>query len=330
MWTAKDWKDNGKGILFAMILGILAMFIAEYSPSFLNSVMWALILGVALRNLIAIPSDWEAGISFTSAKMLELSIVFLAFGIDYGKIADLGVSSFIGITLTVTVVLIATYFMSKKFQCPTNTGLLVGFGTAICGSSAIAALAPSLKNGEKEDVAISMAVVNLIGTLGMLFLPFVLVGFLQSDTEMGFFIGASLHSVGNVAGAGFAIGKEAGDIAITVKLARVALLTPGLFFMNYLINKGAPAGQKARFQLPWYLIGFILISAAYSVIDFPTEISKGARSAGNIILSIAMAGIGLKVSFKKLLQAGKRGLRFGLAIFAVQIVMLLGILQLLK
>ncbi len=330
MWTAKDWKDNGKGILFAMILGILAIGIAEFTPAFLNSVMWALILGVALRNLLSIPSDWEAGISFASAKMLELSIVFLAFGIDYGKIADLGISSFIGITLTVIVVLVATYYMSKKFNCPTNTGLLVGFGTAICGSSAIAALAPSLKNGEKEDVAISMAVVNLIGTLGMLILPFVLVEFLHTDTELGFFIGASLHSVGNVAGAGFAIGKEAGDIAITVKLARVALLTPGLFFMNYLINRSAEAGQKTRFQLPWYLIGFIIISAAYSIFDIPTEISKAARNSGHVILSIAMAGIGLKVSFKKLLQAGKRGLRFGLAIFTLQILMLLGILQLVK
>lgn len=329
MWEALNWKENSKGIVFAAIIGSVSILIAGYTPSFFNSVMWALFIGVALRNLVNIPQDWEAGIAFASAKMLELSIVFLAFGIDYGEIAGLGVGSFIVISLTVLLVLIATFFMSKKFNCPTNTGLLIGFGTAICGSSAIAALAPSLKNGEKEDVAIAMAVVNLIGTVGMLIMPFVLLRLMWTDSQMGLLVGASLHSVGNVAGAGFALGKEAGDIAITVKLARVALLTPGLFLMNYLANRHSSLGEKTRFQLPWYLIGFLLISLLHSFVSMPQEITKSASYVGNVILTIAMAGIGLKVSFKKLLQAGKRGLRFGIVIFLVQVLVLLGLLQLL-
>jgi uncharacterized integral membrane protein (TIGR00698 family) len=327
MWGAINWKENSKGIVFAALIGIVSLFIGQYSPAFLNSVMWALFIGVALRNLVNIPQDWESGIAFASAKMLELSIVFLAFGINYGQIAGLGLGSFVAISITVLVVLIATFFMSKKFNCPTNTGLLVGFGTAICGSSAIAALAPSLKNGEKEDVAIAMAVVNLIGTVGMLVMPFMLLRLMWSDTQMGFLVGASLHSVGNVAGAGFALGKEAGDIAITVKLARVALLTPGLFLMNYLSNRHSGLGEKTKFQLPWYLIGFLLISLLHSFVAIPQEVSKSATFTGNVILTIAMAGIGLKVSFKKLLQAGKRGLRFGIVIFIIQVVLLIGLLQ---
>ena len=327
MWGAINWKENSKGIVFAALIGIVSLFIGQYSPAFLNSVMWALFIGVALRNLVNIPQDWESGIAFASAKMLELSIVFLAFGINYGQIAGLGLGSFVAISITVLVVLIATFFMSKKFNCPTNTGLLVGFGTAICGSSAIAALAPSLKNGEKEDVAIAMAVVNLIGTVGMLVMPFMLLRLMWTDAQMGFLVGASLHSVGNVAGAGFALGKEAGDIAITVKLARVALLTPGLFLMNYLSNRHSGLGEKTKFQLPWYLIGFLLISLLHSFVAIPQEVSKSATFTGNVILTIAMAGIGLKVSFKKLLQAGKRGLRFGIVIFIIQVVLLIGLLQ---
>jgi uncharacterized integral membrane protein (TIGR00698 family) len=327
MWEVINGKENSKGIVFAALIGAVSMLIAQYSPPFLNSVMWALFIGVALRNLVNIPQDWESGIAFASAKMLELSIVFLAFGINYGQIAGLGIGSFIAISISVLVVLLATFFMSKKFNCPTNTGLLVGFGTAICGSSAIAALAPSLKNGEKEDVAIAMAVVNLIGTVGMLVMPFILLRLMWTDAQMGFLVGASLHSVGNVAGAGFALGKEAGDIAITVKLARVALLTPGLFLMNYLSNRHSGLGGKTQFQLPWYLIGFLLISLVLSVVSIPQEISKAASYTGNVILTIAMAGIGLKVSFKKLLQAGKRGLRFGIVIFIIQIMLLVGLLQ---
>jgi uncharacterized integral membrane protein (TIGR00698 family) len=146
-----------------------------------------------------------------------------------------------------------------------------------------------------------MAVINLLGTLGMLVLPWAL---LQVDwpsqdvaaSAMGYLVGGSLHSVGNVAGAGFAIGKSAGDVAITVKLARVALLTPGLIFMTYLTQRHSQGSWKRYFQLPWYLIGFILVTLLVSVIDIPKPVLKELEYIGKVILTIAMAAIGLKVS----------------------------------
>jgi uncharacterized integral membrane protein (TIGR00698 family) len=259
--------------------------------------------------------------------MLELSILFLAVGINYADVAALGVQPFLGVAAVVFTVLFLSFFLAKRFNCPGNTGILVGFGTAICGSSAIAALAPSLQKQNKEDVAIAMAVINLLGTLGMLVLPWAL---LQVDwpsqdvaaSAMGYLVGGSLHSVGNVAGAGFAIGKSAGDIAITVKLARVALLTPGLIFMTYLTQRHSQGSWKRYFQLPWYLIGFILVTLLVSVIDIPKPALKEVEYIGKVILTIAMAAIGLKVSVKKLMQAGSRGLRFGVVMFLLQIALL--------
>jgi uncharacterized integral membrane protein (TIGR00698 family) len=322
--------EHTKGLLVSLLITVLAIIAAKYSPSFLNSVMWALLIGILLRNTLKLPEDWESGISFTSAKMLELSIIFLAFGIDYSQIAALGAMSFLGIVITVFLVLLATYFLAKKFNCPTNTGLLVGFGTAICGSSAIAALAPTLKNGEKEDVAISMAVVNLLGTVAMMVMPLVLIKLMWTDADMGYLVGGSLHSVGNVAGAGFAMSKEAGDIAITVKLARVALLTPGLILMSYLNNRREQSDAKWTFQIPWYLIGFILITVLVSWVEIPKDALKLASITGNVILTMAMAAIGLKVNFKKLVQSGKRGMRFGVVIFAWQMAVLLAVLWVLR
>jgi uncharacterized integral membrane protein (TIGR00698 family) len=259
--------------------------------------------------------------------MLELSILFLAVGINYTDIAALGVQPFVGVALVVFAVIFLSFFLSKRFNCPGNTGILVGFGTAICGSSAIAALAPSLQKQNKEDVAIAMAVVNLLGTLGMLFLPWALlqIDWPSSDvasSAIGYLVGGSLHSVGNVAGAGFAIGKSAGDVAITVKLARVALLTPGLIFMTYLTQRNAEGSWKRYFKLPWYLIGFIIVTFVVSVVDVPKPALKDVEYVGKVILTIAMAAIGLKVSFKKLLQAGSRGLRFGVVMFALQLSLL--------
>ncbi len=318
-----DWKSNWKGVVFAIFLGILALLIEPFTPNYLNSIILGLILGIFLSNTWKLPTILDAGIGYTSSKMLEISILFLAVGINYSEIANMGAGSFIGLTLIVLIVLTATYFLSHQFNCPTNTGILVGFGTAICGSSAIAALSPSLKNKEKEDVAISMAVVNLLGTLGMLILPVILIKSDFSATKIGLLIGGSLHSVGNVAGAGFTIGKEAGDAALTIKLARVALLTPGLIFINYLINRKTVGSWKEYFKLPWYLIGFILVTIFVSSIDIPKNVIKQIEYLGKIILTIAMTAIGLKVSFSKLLHAGKRGIGFGLMIFALQLGLLL-------
>lgn len=318
-----DLKSNWRGVVFSIALGLLSMFIEKYTPSYINGIIIALILGMIVSNTVKLPSNLDSGIGYTSAKMLEFSILFLAVGINYTEIAHLGASSFVGLAVIVLIVLSATYYLSQRFNCPANTGILVGFGTAICGSSAIAALSPSLKNKEKEDVAIAMAVVNLLGTLGMLILPVVLLKSDFSASKIGLLIGGSLHSVGNVAGAGFTIGKEAGDAAITVKLARVALLTPGLIFMNYLVNRNSAGNWKDYFKLPWYLIGFILVTILVSVIEIPKSSIKNLEYIGKIILTIAMAAIGLKVSFTKLLKAGKRGIGFGIVIFGLQLGLLL-------
>jgi uncharacterized integral membrane protein (TIGR00698 family) len=313
-----------KGVIFSVAIGLLAVVAEKFTPSAFNGILIALLLGMLIGNLFSLPSVLENGINYTSAKMLELSILFLAVGINYTDITNLGLQPFLGVVLVVFAVLSASYFLSKRFNCPGNTGILVGFGTAICGSSAIAALAPSMKNQNKEDVAIAMAVVNLLGTLGMLLLPWAL---LQMDwpnedvasQAIGYLVGGSLHSVGNVAGAGFAIGKSAGDVALTVKLARVALLTPGLIFMTYLTQRNAEGSWKRYFNLPWYLIGFIVVTFFVSMVDIPKTPIKDIEYIGKVILTIAMAAIGLKVSFKKLLTAGSRGLRFGIVVFALQL-----------
>ena len=322
-----------KGIVFSVLLGLAAVFLEKFTPPAFNGILIALLLGILLGNTLKLPENLASGIQYTSSKMLELSILFLAVGINYADVAALGVQPFLGVAAVVFTILFLSFFLAKRFNCPGNTGILVGFGTAICGSSAIAALAPSLQKQNKEDVAIAMAVINLLGTMGMLVLPWAL---LQVDwpsqdvaaSAMGYLVGGSLHSVGNVAGAGFAIGKSAGDIAITVKLARVALLTPGLIFMTYLTQRHSQGSWKRYFQLPWYLIGFILVTLLVSVIDIPKPALKEVEYIGKVILTIAMAAIGLKVSVKKLLQAGSRGLRFGVVVFLLQIA-LLGLVMLL-
>jgi uncharacterized integral membrane protein (TIGR00698 family) len=217
-------------------------------------------------------------------------------------------------------------FLSKKFNCPSSTGWLIGFGTAICGSSAIAALAPNISK-EKEDIAVSMAVVNLYGSIGMILLPLIILQFPFTANQIGFVLGGSLHSVGNVVGAGYSISNEVGEASMTIKLARVALLSPALLFFNFLVNRNSMNSWKDYIKLPWYLIVFFGISLVGSFIQFPDELVKNSEFLGKLVLTIAMAAIGLKVKFSTLINSGKKGLLFGLVIFLIYLSLLvLGVL----
>ena len=312
-----------KGILLSTLIGLITYFSADYFGIALGSILLALLLGMLLGNVLALPSSFQSGISFTSGKLLEVSILFLAFSINYKHIALLGPLSFSIIAVIVFLMLLITYFLANRINCPTSSGWLIGFGTTICGSSAIAALAPSIAKN-KDDVAISMAVVNLFGSIGMIVLPIVFRSFELSNAQMGFILGGGLHSVGNVAGAAFAINNDVGVAAITMKLARVALLSPALIFFNYLINRKNVTNWKQHFKLPWYLWSFILITILISFIHLPKQFLVVMDTTGKIILTIAMAAIGLKVSFRQLLTSGKRGVGFGLIIFLIMLLLLSG------
>jgi uncharacterized integral membrane protein (TIGR00698 family) len=276
---------------------------------------------------VKLPAHVQPGIGFTSSKLLELSVIFLAFGIDYGHIAALGAGSFSIVLVMVVSMVLITYSLAKQVRCPGSTGWLVGFGTAICGSSAIAALAPRVAK-DKEDVGIAMAVVNLFGSVGMIVLPLLLVRFNLSDAELGLLIGGTLHSVGNVVGAGYTLSDGVGEVATTIKLARVAMLSPALILFNYLVNRGESQGWRAHLQLPWYLWGFLGITLITSVVPMPANLIEGMELAGKLALTIALAAIGLKVSFAQLFRSGRQGLGFGLLIFAVQTALVVALLLL--
>lgn len=308
------------GISLAAGLGFAAIFLSAYTPAFLNSYLLALLVGMLLAPQLNKMPQLEAGIALSSAKMLEWSVVLLAFSIDYKAVAAIGAADFVVILFVVLVVLLATFYLSKVLSCPGSTGWLVGFGTAICGSSAIAALAPKIK-ANQEDVAISLASVNLIGSLGMILLPLLFQFFPYAEKQMAFLIGASLHSVGNVAGAGFSVSEDVGQLALVYKMARVALLSPALLFMVWLDSRKTTA-QTFKFQLPWYLIAFLVISVAVSFYPLPASMITMSELIGKLMLTIAMAAIGLKVHVFRLLKAGQRGLVFAILIFVLQMSLL--------
>ena len=321
------YRAHLPGLLLATVIGLVAHGASAYMPSSINGILLALLLGMAVGNLVRLPASLQSGIGFTSSKLLELSVIFLAFSINYAHIAALGMGSFTIVAVMVLSMVLISFHFARRVRCPGSTGWLVGFGTAICGSSAIAALAPRVAK-DKEDVGIAMAVVNLFGSVGMIVLPLVLVKFDLSTTQLGLLIGGTLHSVGNVVGAGYAINDGVGEAATTIKLARVALLSPALILFNYLVNRDEARSWREHVQLPWYLWGFIGITVLTSLVSFPVPFLDAMETGGKLALTIALAAIGLKVSFRELYASGRKGLGFGLIVFVIQL-LLVAVLMLL-
>ena len=315
------WRREYKGFLLAFTIAIAAILLSDFTPKWMNNILMALLGGIIIANAVKLPKDFQSGISYASSKMLELSVVFLAFSINFLHIAQIGLQTFIAMSVILFLVLSFTIFYAKKTKEQDTSGWLIGFGTAICGSAAIAALAPTISKN-KEDAGIAMAVVNLLGTIGMLTLPLLLVQ-LQCDLDkIGILLGGTLHSVGNVAGSAYALNDQIGEVAITTKLARVALLTPGLIFFNFAFSKNdKTTDQSFSWSLPWYLIGFIAITIIGSIFQYPEPIADIMENIGKIILTVAMAAIGMKISFPVLLKSGRKGLLFGLIVFVVQVVL---------
>jgi uncharacterized integral membrane protein (TIGR00698 family) len=321
-------KTHLNGIVLSLIIGISAFVIAHFI-TFFNAILLGLLLGIIIGNTVNISQKFTLGITFTSSKLLELSIVFLAFGINYADINTIGWENLLIIILMIVFALASTLFLSKKLNCPSNVGYLVGFGTSICGSSAIAALAPNFKDN-KEDIGVSLAVVNLFGVIGMIVLPTVLPYMGLTNLEMGVIIGGSLHAVGNVVGAGYAMSQTVGDFSLMIKMARVALLSPALILFSLFINKNKETNWKKHLNLPWYLWAFIVISIIVSTVSMPDIVLKNMDFLGKISLTIAMSAIGLKVGFKSLLTSARKGLLFGAIIFIMQLLFLIALLFLFR
>mgnify|MGYP002396382518 CR=1 FL=1 len=320
------WKPRMSGLLLTIAVALASLGLAPLIPG-LNAVMLAIILGVFIYNIVAIPASFSPGISFSSSKVLEWAIIFMAFSISLQDLKSLGWFNLSLVVLIILIILLVTLGLSRMMSCPSKTGWMVGFGTAICGSSAIAALAPSLDDRE-GGTGIAIAAINLIGAGGMVLLPFLFQWMPLSETQMGFIIGSSLHSVGNVAGAGYGLENDVGDLAITVKMARVALLSPAVIFFLFLIGRKDTPGASskgARFELPYYLWAFIGITLLNALWPLHQNIISLFQSLGTVLLTIAMAGIGLKISFKHLYRSGRHAIGFGFVLFAIHLLIIAGL-----
>ncbi|MBU1240860.1 putative sulfate exporter family transporter [Myxococcota bacterium] len=285
----------------------------------LGAVTLALVLGIVVSNLWPLPRSTSEGIQFSEKHVLTWAIALLGFRMDYSILLSLGLFPLLLVFLGVVFTLGAALLMGRLFKIDLKLALLLGVGNAFCGTSAIAATQGVIKS-EERHVAVSIAVINLLGTLGIFVVPFLAVALgLHSDGQ-GLLIGNTLQAVGQVTAAGFGLSEVAGQTGTVIKLGRILLLTPLILLLTFSQRKDRGNGSTgARPGVPPFIIAFILFSIVNSLGVLPHLAHAALTISGKIMLIVAMAAIGMKITLRGLAAKGLTALGTGAMIWLLQI-----------
>lgn len=304
-----------KGILLTLLIALVAKYIATFPfLSILGQLVIAIILGMTWRATFKIQDSWQVGISFSSKKLLRFGIILLGMRLNLADIYHAGANVFLIAVINLLFALIVVYGLTKIFKVDQKLGILTACGTAICGAAAVVAIAPQIKANEKET-AVGAAIVALLGTIFTLIYTVLYSIIDLTPTAYGIFAGGTLHEIAHVIAAASAGGNEAIDIAVIVKLTRVALLVPVAIVIGIFYRRMDKSEEKKAFSLsiiPWFILGFLAMSAINSLGIIPANVSQALVDTAYILIAMAMAGLGLNVEMKTFKELGVKAFIAGL------------------
>ena len=274
----------------------------------------ALIIGIALNPLARRPL-FQPGIVFCLKTLLRWAVALLGLRIALGEIAALGLSTAILVIVSMAVTLAAGFLLARVFALESGYGALAGAGTAVCGASATLATSIVLPDykGKETDVAFVVVAVNALSTLAMVLYPLICVWLGFDPQTTGVMLGATIHDVAQVVGAGYAVSDAAGNTAVIVKLFRVFLMLPLVLVVGWLFARRAVATAAARIPIPVFALVFVglcvlnSIAAAFPAIaPIFAQIKAPLIEASTWGLLIAISALGLGTSLTAIAALGWR------------------------
>ncbi|MCI0130698.1 putative sulfate exporter family transporter [Vagococcus sp. CY53-2] len=323
------------GLLLSLAIASLSKILAIWLPS-LGAGTIAILLGILLGNLFFNQSVWQKGTKFSEKTLLELSIVLLGTTVTFQTIVQIGGSGILFIMCQMTLTILSAYFIGKKLKFNQTMSLLMAGGNAVCGSSAIGAIAPEIGAKDKEKGQI-ITLVNLLGTVMMLTLP-IIGGTVFTDNVMAksALIGGTLQSVGQVIASANMVSSQVVEMATLFKILRIMFLVVVVFAFGKIANQSTDNNltiqekAKKKFPLPWYIIGFIICCVLNSVIHFPTILSQTTHSISGWFEITALAAIGLRINAKEFFKEGPRFLAYAGSVGIVQTIVAITLIKLLS
>ena len=313
------------GLLVVCLIAAAAKVLAKYAPA-IEGVTWSIIIGMVIGNLFGINTKISDGIKYAEKTVLTFAIVLMGFKLNLLELGGMGKGVFFVVLPTMTVTIIVSLIAGKVLKYPQRFSILMGVGNAVCGASAIAAVAPAVE-AEEEEIGVSIGIVNLLGTIGIFLLPVITYALKMSDAKSSFMIGGVLQSIGQVVAAGFSVNEGVGDAATLIKMLRVLMIGPVVIIVSMLNKTGGNKNKGIRQFVPLYIIGFALCSVAGSAFSSDTIVLPYLKMAAKLLLMVAMAAVGMKIRFVSLAAHGPKALLFGGLIAIVQLAFVLAVVM---
>ena len=302
--TLAVYRARIPGILTSAVVATAATFLSQHYGA--PVMLLALLLGLAM-SFLAAEERCASGIEFTARTVLRLGVALLGLQITASEIVKLGPQTLLLVVCSVVITISLSVLAARLLGFKGIFGLLTGGATAICGASAALALAEALPEHPLKERATLFTIVGIsaLSTMAMIFYPLIAQLVLPDPRMSGIFLGATIHDVAQVVGAGYSMSREAGDVATLVKLMRVAMLLPVILVAGLVTRmQGATPGIKRPPLLPGFMIGFIVLVALNSVVSLPTGMLSVGRDASRWCLIAAVSALGMKTQLRQLATVG--------------------------
>lgn len=301
-----------RGLLTAGLLAGVAIVVSHFIAS-ISPLMIAIAAGALFANLgLVRPAD-RPGLKLASKQFLRVGIFLLGFRLAITDVTDLGGRGMLVVLVTVVVTIVGMMALGHVFGLNRKLAMLLASGYAICGASAIAAM-NGVVDADEEDVAMSIVVVTLCGSLAVVAIPAVGHRLGMSHSDLGAWIGASTHDVGQVVAASSAVGADAVDAALVVKLSRVLLLAPLVAGAGLIQRRtsASPSGTRRPPLVPLFVAGFLGAVGIRSTGLLPVAFIDGMRHVEGWTLAIALAALGTGAELASLRRVGAGTVAVGL------------------
>lgn len=253
----------------------------------------ALVLGFVIALLVGNP--YELTTKKLISKLLQISVVGLGFGMNANTALKAGKEGFIFSMVSIISVLILGYILTRIFNIDKITGYLISSGTAICGGSAIAAVAPIVK-AKPNQISVALAVVFTLNSVGLLIFPLIGNALELSQHEFGLWCAIAIHDTSSVVGAAAKYGSEALEVATTVKLARALWIIP-LSIFSVMIFKN----KETKIKIPWFILYFVIAMLLNTYFPFIQKFSPTivTMAKAGLTLTLFLIGAGLSINVIK-------------------------------
>lgn len=296
-------KTLPTGVLICAIIAAAASCISDYYGA--PAMLVALLLGMAFHFLVH-NEKAEPGVAFSSRKLLRWGVALLGLRVTLTDLTSLGTALPLGI-LGLTILTIGGGVVLSRFVGRgARFGILGGGAVAICGASAALAISCALGDWKtkERDTLLTIAAVTSLSTIAMVLYPILFHYLDLSDTGIGILLGATIHDVAQVVGAGYSVSEEAGNAATITKLMRVSLLPIMVLAVTVVASRKGKTSESSN-SFPWFAVVFLALLLLNSSGYLPSTLVDACVKLSGALLLMAISGLGIRTSLKSLLSVGR-------------------------